>query len=133
MPETPETHNRAVKMQKDIEELKEDIQDTWHLNRERYEKMVDDVFKGDVKCALFYLEVDGVRTVREIEANLALKKAEISQPTIYRAVSKLVKKGFIEKAGVNRSGIFKKKRWAIALHMDDYVRELIEKSETKTR
>ena len=125
MPETPETHNRAAKMQKDIEELKEDVQDTWHLNRERYEKMVADVFRGDLKCALFYLEVDGVRTVREIEADLALKRAEISQMTIYRAVSKLIKKGLIEKVGVNRSVIYKKKRWAIALHMDDYVRELI--------
>lgn len=130
MPETPETHNHVVKMQKDIEELKEDIQDTWHLNRERYEKMVREMFEDDKKCAFFYLEVDGVRTLKEIETDLALKGRKISQPTISRACSKLIKKGFIEKVGVKRSGIFKKKRWATALHMDDYVRELIEKSET---
>lgn len=125
MPETPETHGHVAKMQKDIEELKEDIQDTWHLNRERYEKRVREMFEGDTKCAFFYLEVDGIRTLKEIEADLALKGRKISQPTISRACSKLIKKGFIEKAGVKRSGIFKKKRWAIALHMDDYVRELI--------
>ena len=117
-------------MQNDIEELKEDIQDTWHLNRERYEKMVRDMFEHDKKSAFFYLEVDGLRTLREIEDALALKGRKISQPTISRACNKLIKKGFIEKAGVKRSGIFKKKRWAIALHMDDYVEELIEKGDT---
>lgn len=132
MPETPETHDRAAKMQKDIEELKEDLQDTWHLNRERYERMVDDVLRGDIKCAIFYLEIDGVRTVKEIEDSLSSRGQKISQPTISRACNKLLKKGLIEKIGVKRGAIFKKKRWAIALHLDDYVRELIEKSESQT-
>lgn len=132
MPETPETHDRAAKMQKDIEMLKEDLQDTWHLNRERYEKMVEDVLNGDIKCALLYLEIDGIRTLTEIQGALSARGEKISQPTISRACTKLLRKGLIEKAGVKRSAIFKKKRWAIALHIDDYVREIIQKKQTKT-
>jgi len=132
MPETPETHDRAVKIQKDVEELKEDLQDTWHLNRDRYEKMVTDVLHGDSNCTTLYLEIDGFRSVKEIEDSLSASGCRISQPTLWRASQKLMRGGLIRKVGVkSKSPIFAKKRWAVALHLDDYVRTKITEKEGK--
>jgi len=132
MPETPETHTRVVKMQKDIEELKEDVQDAWHLNRERYEKMLNGVLRGDSSSIILYLEIDGVRSMKEIEDALATAGRKISQPTLWRASQKLMKGGLVRKIGVkSNSPIFAKKRWANALDMDGYVRTKFIQQENK--
>jgi len=132
MPETPETAGHAAKMQKDIEELKEDVQDTWHLNRERYERMIDDALRGDINCTALYLEIDGTRSIKEIENSLAASGHKIPQPTLWRASQRLVRSGLIRKVGTkSKSPIFAKKRWALALHLDDYVRTRIIQQENR--
>jgi hypothetical protein len=124
MPETPETEDRVAKIQKDVEELKEDLQDSWHLNRERYERMVSDVLKGDPICTTLYLEIDGLRSIIEIEGDLSISGHRVPHPTLWRASQKLMNGGLIRKIGVKfRSPIFAKKSWALALRLDDYVRE----------
>ena len=134
MSETPETHDRVAKMQKDVEELKEDVQDAWHLNRERYEKMLNDVLQGDPNCTTLYLEIDGLRSVKEIEDGLSVSGRKLSQPTLWRASQKLLRGGLIRKVGVkSNSPIFAKKRWALALHLDEYVRTKITQRESKTQ
>lgn len=130
MPETPETHEHVVKMQKDIEELRYEMEDTWHLNKEKYQKMVEDALQKDSNCVILYLEIDGFRSMKEIEDSIASSGKVISQPTLWRASKRLERDGLIRKIGTkSRSPIFTKKRWALALHLDDYVKKEILKQE----
>lgn len=132
MPETPETHERVAKMQKDIEELKEEMQDAWHLNKERYQNRVKDVLQGDFTCITLYLEIDGLRSVKEIEDSLAVSGHKVPHATLWRATQRLLRGGLIKKVGVkSRSPIFTKKPWALALGLDDYVRTKIIQQENK--
>ena len=134
MSETPETHDRIAKMQMDIEELKAELQDTWHLNRERYRKLVKDVLQGNPNSITLYLEIDGVRSIKEIEDSLATSEQKISHATLWRASQRLLRGGLIRKVGVrSRSPIFAKKPWALALRMDDYVRKKILQEEYKAQ
>jgi len=132
MPETPETHERITTMQKDIQELKEDVQDSWHLNRERYQKMLDDVLWGHPNYITLYLEIDGLRSIKEIEESLAASGHKIPHATLWFASQQLLRGGLIRKVGVKfKSPIFAKKRWALALHLDDYVRDKFIQQENK--
>lgn len=134
MPETPETHERIAKMQKDIEELKEEIQNAWHLNKERYQKRVKDVLQGDFTCIALYLEIDGIRSIKEIEDGLVSSGHNVPHVTLWRASRRLLKDGLIKKVGVkSRSPIYTKKPWALALGLDDYVREKIIQKENKSK
>jgi len=126
MPETPETHKRITKIQKDVEELKQDREDAWHLDRERYEELVSRTLSGDNKAIALYLEIDGVRSLKEISEALERQDRRIPRMTLWRAEQKLLSGGLIRKIGKkNQSPIYEKKRWASALNMDDYVRKLI--------
>lgn len=130
MPETPELHDRITKMQKDVEELREDRQDDWHLNKAQYEKMIGSALQGDFNSITLYLQIDGNRSIKEIEENLSAEGHKISHVTLWRASQKLIKSGLIRKVGAKgNSPIFGKKRWAVSLHMDDYVRTKILKKE----
>lgn len=125
MPETPETHKRITKIQKDVEELKQDREDTWHLDRDRYEELVKRTLSGDNKAITLYLEIDGVRCLTEIYEALQSKGSRISRMTLWRAEQKLLSGGLIRKIGKKKkSPIYEKKRWAYALNMEDYVRKL---------
>jgi len=133
MPETPELHGRITKMQKDIEELKEDRQDDWHLDRERYEKMLSNALQGDSTGITIYLEIDGVRSIKEIERSLSGIGHRIPTMTLWRASQRLMMAGLIRTvAAKGKSPVFAKKRWAIALNLDDYVRTKIIKKENKS-
>ena len=123
MPETPETHNRITRIQKDIEELRQDQEDSWHLEREKYEKMLRNTLQGNPKATILYLEIDGLRSIMEIDNDLKNRGQRIARMTLWRAEQSLLKGGLVRKVGVKgKSPIYAKKRWAIILHMDDYVR-----------
>jgi len=132
MLETPETHERIAKMQKDIEKLKEEVQDAWHLNKERYQNRVKDVLQGDLTSITLYLEIDGIRSIKQIENTLTSSGRKVPHASLWRASQRLLKGGLIKKIGVkSRSPIFIKKPWALALGLDDYVRTKIIQKENK--
>lgn len=126
MPETPETHKRITKIQKDVEELKQDREDTWHLDRARYEELASRTLSGDSKAIALFLEIDGRRCLTEICEALRNQGKGIARMSLWRAEQKLLSGGLIRKIGKKKkSPIYEKKRWASALNMDDYVRKLV--------
>ena len=126
MPETPETEARIVKIQKDIEQLKEFMKDSWYERREIYKRRVSDVLSGYPLCVRLWLEIDGVRSINEIEKYLNTDGQTISHVTLWRCSQRFRKAGLITKVGVkSRSPIYIKKPWVEELHIDDYVRETV--------
>ena len=126
MPETPETHKRLTKIQKDVEELKRDREDAWHLDRDKYEELVKRTLDRNDKAIALYLEIDGVKCLTEIHESLGEKGVDINRMTLWRAEQKLLSGGLIRKVGKkNKSPIYEKKRWAYALNMDDYAKKLL--------
>ena len=122
----PDTHERITKLQKDIEDIKEELEDQWHEKRSTYEERVRKALEGDKNATTLYLEIDGVRSIKEIEKNLASQQRRIPTMSLWRASQKLLKKGLIKKMGVKgKSPIYKKKPWAKALDLDSYVRTKI--------
>ena len=122
----PDTHERITKLQKDVEEIKEELEDDWHERRPAYETRVRKVLQGDKNCTILYLEIDGVRSIIEIEKDLARKKRQIAHPGLWRAALRLVRGGLVKKTGTHgKSPVYSKKPWAIALDMDTYVRTRI--------
>jgi hypothetical protein len=127
----PDTHERITKLQKDVEDIKEELEDQWHERRVTYEERVRKTLEGDRNAAVLYLEVDGLRSLREIEVDLGKTENHIPQPTLWRASKRLQKNGLIKKVGVKgKSPIFAKKPWAKALDVDDYVRSKILQEKT---
>jgi len=119
----PDTHERITKLQKDVEDIKEELEDQWHERRSTYEERVNRILAGDRNATVLYLEIDGVRSITEIEKNLASQGNRIPTMSLWRASIKLVKNGLIKKVGVKgKSPIYSKKPWAKALDLDDYVR-----------
>ncbi|MEM1577362.1 MAG: hypothetical protein QXT98_07620 [Archaeoglobaceae archaeon] len=122
----PDVHERLTKLQKDVEEIKEELQDQWHERRTFYEEKVKKALEEDKNATILYLEIDGIRSIREIERDLANKQRRIPTMTLWRASQRLLKNGLIKKVGVKRgSPIYAKKPWAKALDMDSYVRKEI--------
>lgn len=122
----PEIHERLTKLQKDVEEIKEEMEDQWHERRSIYEERVRKALEDDKNAALLYLEVDGIRSIREIEIDLKNRGRGIPHATLWRASQRLLKRGLIKKIGMKRgSPIYAKKPWAKVLDMDKYVREEI--------
>jgi len=118
-----ETHEKIAKLQKDVEEIKEEIEDDWHDRRSQYEERVRKALQGDRNGTTLYLEIDGVRSLVEIERDLARGRQKIPQPSLWRAALRLVRRGLIKKTGTKgKSPVYSKKPWAIALDMDTYVR-----------
>ena len=124
MPETPESHASIKKIQKDIEELKENQQNNWHLNKEKYISLIKKVLEGNESRILLFLEIDGFRSLSEIIKDSFLSQYQLSQPTLWRASQKLVKGGLIKKVNMkSRSPVYQWKPWIEVLNLDDYVRK----------
>jgi len=123
MPETPESESRLAKIQKDVEQLKEFMRDSIHDRPDTYKKRVLDALTGHPACVALWLEIDGERSLNEIEDSLKVKGNGIPQPTLWRAAKRL-SKGLIYKVKIKgKSPVYAKKVWAQELDIDDYVRE----------
>jgi len=119
----PNTHERITKLQKDVEEIKEELEDQWHERRSNYEDRVRKALEGDKNATVLYLEIDSVRSIAEIEKHLIKHGKRIPTMSLWRASKKLLKNGLIKKVGVKgKSPIYAKKPWAKALDLDNYVR-----------
>ena len=122
----PDTHERITKLQKDVEDIKEELEDQWHEKKSTYEERVRKTLEGDKNATVLYLEIDCVRSIREIERDLASRQNRIPTMSLWRASQRLLKKGLIKKVGVKgKSPIYAKKPWAKALDLDSYVRTKI--------
>lgn len=124
MPESPELEARVAKMQKDLEQVKEFMKDTIHDNPEKYQNRVKDALTGYPACISLWLEIDGQRSLIEIEETLKTKGKPVHHMTLWRAAKRLSKRGLIYKNGIKgKSPVFSKKTWADELCIDDFVRE----------
>lgn len=123
----PDTHERITKLQKDVEEIKEELEDQWHERRSNYEARVRRVLEGDKNATALFLEIDGVRSIKEIEGALTSQQKRIPTMTLWRASVRLYKSGLIKKVGVKgQSPVYEKKPWAKALDLDSYVRTVLQ-------
>jgi len=132
MPETPDLHARVTKLQKDVEEIKEEMEDSWHERRDIYEKRVSKVLEGDKNATVLYLQIDGSRSISEIENSLSMSGQRIAHKTLWMATKRLLKAGLIKKVGIKGKGsspIYARKPWAKALDIETYVRTKILKEE----
>jgi len=122
----PDTHERITKLQKDVEEIKEELEDQWHEKRSNYEDRVRKALEGDKNATVLYLEIDGARSIAEIEKSLTSQGNRIPTMSLWRASKRLLKNGLIKKVGVKgKSPIYAKKPWAKTLDLDSYVRTKI--------
>lgn len=122
----PNTHERITKLQKDVEEIKEELEDQWHERKSTYEERVRKALEGDKNATVLYLEVDGVRSIKEIEKDLINRQNRIPTMSLWRASKRLRKNGLVKKVGVKgKSPVYAKKPWAKALDLDNYVRTKI--------
>jgi hypothetical protein len=122
----PDTHERITKLQKDVSEIKEELEDQWHERRVSYEERIRNALVGDKNATILYLEIDGVRSIREIEKDLASKQSRVPTMSLWRASQRLLKTGLIKKVSVKGiSPVYAKKPWAKALDLDSYVRTKI--------
>jgi len=113
-----------VKLQRDVQEIKEELEDQWHERRANYEERVRKALEADENGTILYLEIDGKRSIKEIERDLIAKSNRIPTMSLWRASKRLRKKGMTKKVGVRgRSPIYAKKPWAKALGIDSYVRK----------
>ena len=119
----PDTHERVVKLQKDVEEIKEELEDQWHERRSAYEERVNRTLSGDKNATILYLEIDGRRSMREIEKDLMNRQQRVSTMSLWRASQKLINSGLTRKIGIKaNSFVYEKKPWAKALDIDSYVK-----------
>jgi len=81
----PDTHERITKLQKDVEDIKEELEDQWHEKRPTYEERVRKALEGDKNATVLYLEIDGVRSIKEIEKDLASQQRRIPTMSLWRA------------------------------------------------
>lgn len=124
MPESPELHARVTKMQKDIEELRDAFRDTYFRDIDQYKKRLDNVFSSCSACIFLWLEIDGFRSMSEIESDLLAKEIRFAHATLWRAAERMRKAGLILKTGIKgRSPVYSTKLWAKELELEEYVRE----------
>jgi len=114
-----QSHEELVKIRHEIEEIKDELRDQWHENREKYEKRVDNAIAGHTLRVRVFLAIDSIKSVIEIERELRAPHV-----SVWRSSEHLRKKGLIRKIG-NKSGspVYAKKPWVKELDLDDYVRE----------
>lgn len=126
---SPEGEARIAKIQRDVEELKEAMRDNWYDRRETFEKRISKVLSKFPDCVSFWLEIDEIRSRKEIEDDLRSEGKPIPHTTMLRTSDRLLKAGLIRKIGTKgKSPIFSKKLWAKELNLDEYVRkEFVEK------
>lgn len=124
MPESPEIEARVSKIQKDVEQLKEFMKDSFHDRRDHYEKRVRKVLEKHLICIILWLEIDGIRSFKEVEDDIKLEGRNIPHVSLWRAKERLLRAGLIKKIGMKRrSPVFTKKPWAKELNIDDFVRK----------
>lgn len=123
MVETNELFERVARMQKDIEDLKAGQEDIFFIEKDRYLNRVKTCLETNQNNVITYLEIDGIRSVSEIESDLKKIDKPIAHRTIWNALNRLIKDGLIEKIDQKgKSPVFSKRKWAKTLHIDDYVR-----------
>ena len=119
-----DTAGRITKLQKDVEEIREELQDQWHDRRSDFEARVRKCLSGDKNAIILYLEVDGQRSIEEIESALMTAGRRIAHVSLWRASVRLVEGGLVRKYGVKgRSPVYDKRPWAKVLDMEGYVRK----------
>ncbi len=120
MPETVDTAKEIVKIKHEVQDIKQSQEADMHLNREKYEKLVSNTLAGNLTRIRVFLEVDGVKSRKEIQDHVCGK-----QPTIWFAIDHLEKHGLIIDLGTTKKGspVYGKPRWVKTLRIDDYVRE----------
>lgn len=122
----PQLLEQVAKLQKDVEELREAMEDSWHDRREDYERRVQKALKDDPNGTILYLEVDGNRSIDEIEKALPASGRKIPHTSLWRAARRLRQQGLIRKVGIKgHSPVYAKQPWAKPLDMDNYVRTKI--------
>ena|SRR5437016_836215 len=120
MPETVDTAGEIVKIRREIMDIKQSQEADMHLNREKYQKLVDSVLKGRQSRIKIFLEIDGMKSRKEIQVAVSG-----DQGNTWRTMDVLESVGLIVKLEETKGGspIYAKARWARALRMDDYVRQ----------
>jgi len=116
------THEEIVNIKKEIIDIKQSQEIDMQRNREKYEDYVKEALSRKKKFAKVFLEVDGLKTRNEIKDHVSF-----SQPTVWRAIKYLERKGLIINLEETREGspIYGKPRWAKVLYIDEYVRNSI--------
>jgi hypothetical protein len=120
MPETVDTAKEVVKIKHEIQDIKQSQEADMHLNRKKYEDLVSSTLAGNLSRIKVFLEVDGVKSRKEIQNDVGGK-----QPTIWFAIDHLERHGLIIDLGRTKKGspVYGKPRWVKTLRIDDYVRE----------
>ncbi|MCW4002614.1 MAG: hypothetical protein NWE95_01700 [Candidatus Bathyarchaeota archaeon] len=119
MPETVDTAREIVNIKRDVRELKQAQEVSVHLNREKYVQLVRDALAGNPTRIRVFLEVDGIKSRKEIQEKVGGK-----QPTVWRAIDHLEKNGLIYPLEETKGGspVYAKHQWVKTLRIDDYVR-----------
>ena len=122
----PETHKEIVEIRKDIGELRQAQDSSFHIDRHKYQKMVDDGIDNDNRAALVLLAIDGSKSVKEIQDTL-----QIPQKSCWRKFDRLEAEGVIYRTGEQKKGslVYKQQRWFSRLRLADYVTEKYLKKE----
>lgn len=122
----PDTQERITKLQKDVEEIKEELQDQWHDRREDFQARVRKCLQEDKNATTLFLRIDGVRSMDELESVFAAEGTHIPHVSLWRASKRLLSSGLIRRVGVKgRSPVYDKRPWAKALDIDSFVRREI--------
>jgi hypothetical protein len=126
MPESPELESRVVKLQKDVEEIKDELQDSWHERKDVYLSRIRNALGKNPNASQLFLQIDGTRSMNEIEDALMASGRSIPHVTLWRSSKILVSNGLVKQVGVKgTSPVFAKKPWALSLSVDEYVRKEI--------
>lgn len=128
MPETVDTAREIINIKRDIREIKQAQEVSAHFNRDKYMGLVEDALAGNYTRISVFLEVDGIKSRKEIQEKVGGK-----QPTVWRAIDHLEKNGLIYPLEETKGGspIYAKHQWVKTLRIDDYVREHFLKPQTK--
>ena len=115
-----ESHEELVKIRHEIEDIKDEQRDQWHMNREKYKKRVEDALAGRMLLVRVLLAIDSIKSVTEIESEL--KAPHVS---VWRAFRDLRKRGLIKKID-SKSGspVYAKKPWIKELDLEGYIKEM---------
>ena len=119
MPETIDTAKEIVKIKQDIRDVKQSQEADMHFNRAKYEEMVSRALSGNSVRIKVFLEIDGVKSRKEIQDSIG----EI-QSTVWRAMDYLESHGLIFALEQTKGGspVYEKMRWIKTLRLDDYVK-----------
>lgn len=119
MPETTRTHREIVKIRREIEDIKRAQEADMHLNREKYEFLIDETIGRSEIRAKVFLAVDGLKSRKEIQ-----EEVEGSQTAVWFALDKLECNGLVIKLESTKRGspVYGKPRWIYTLRMEDYVK-----------